>query len=100
MATRSPVFTPSDFKTFAHFETSESNCRYVRVRISPGSPSQIIAALFLRQVEMWRSRQLCARFIFPSTNHFAHGTFQSSTFVHGSNQSSSRAIFPQKISGS
>src|SRR2546430_4276765 len=40
-----------------------------RSRSSPGSPSQISAALLRRQVDRWRSRQLCEILILPPTNH-------------------------------
>ena len=49
------------------------------MRRSPGSPSQMIAALLRRAVRMWRSRQLTLALIFPPTNHFACGGFHSST---------------------
>ena len=70
------------------------------MRTSPGSPSQMMAALFLRQVWTWRSRQLYERLILPPTNHFAHGQSHSSTLSHGLNQCSSRAMSAQKPSGS
>ena len=53
------------------------------VRVSPGSPSQMMAALFLRHVAACRSRQLYERFNLPPTNHLAKGRFHSSTFVPG-----------------
>src|ERR1700678_2143863 len=60
----------------------------------------MMAALFLRQVATWRSRQLYERLILPPRNHFAHGAFHSSTLSHGLNQWSSRATSAQKPSGS
>ena len=49
------------------------------MRRSPGSPSQMIAALLRRAERRWRSRQLTLALILPPTNHFACGGFQSST---------------------
>ena len=43
--TRSPLPTPSDLRTFANCCTSRYRSQYVSVRRSPGSPSQMIAAL-------------------------------------------------------
>ncbi|CAB4598162.1 unannotated protein [freshwater metagenome] len=45
MFTRSPLVTPSDFRTLANFFVSSSNCEYEMVRVSPGSPSQWMATL-------------------------------------------------------
>jgi hypothetical protein len=72
----------------------------VRVRVSPGSPSHTIAALFLRQVSTWRSRQLSAMLSLPPTNHFALGAFHSRTRSHFRDQRSSSACSAQKLSGS
>src|SRR5664279_1303149 len=60
----------------------------------------MMAALFLRQVSTWRSRQLYEKLILPPRNHFAHGVFHSRTFSQGLNQCSSRAMSAQKPSGS
>ena len=72
-------------------------------RVSPGSPSQMIAALLRRQAfspSRCRSRQLYETFSLPPTNHFAKGGFQSSTFFQGVNQETcSFAICAQKRSG-
>ena len=43
------------------------------VRRSPGSPSQMIAALLRRGPRTWRSRQLTLALSLPPTNHFACG---------------------------
>src|SRR6188768_3934386 len=60
----------------------------------------MMAALFLRHVRTWRSRQLTLALSLPPTNHFACGGFQSSTFVQGVLHSSSEANMAQKASGS
>ena len=57
------------------------------MRVSPGSPSQMRAALVRRAVVMCRSRQLWETLSLPPTNHLALGAFHSSVFVHGLNQS-------------
>ena len=49
------------------------------MRRSPGSPSQMIAALLRRGPRTWRSTQLTLALSVPPTNHFACGGFQSST---------------------
>src|SRR5262249_15057747 len=67
---------------------------------SPGSPSQMSAALLRRAPRTWRSRQLTLALIVPPTNHFACGGCQSSTFVHGFDHSSSPAKPAQNASGS
>src|ERR1700722_2355965 len=59
-----------------------------------------MAALFLRQVATWRSRQLYEMFSSPPRNHFANGSFHSSTRSQGLNQCSSCAILAQNPSGS
>src|SRR5580765_3276054 len=99
MATRSPFLTPRPFNTFANFCTSRCSCWYVNTRISPGSLSQMIAALFFLQVVTCRSRQLYERLISPPTNHFAHGQFHSNTLSHFLNQCSSFATRDQNASG-
>ena len=53
------------------------------MRRSPGSPSQMSAALLRRGPRTWRSRQLTLALIWPPTNHFACGGCQSSTRVPG-----------------
>src|SRR6185503_563802 len=98
MATRSPRFTPSFFITLANFCTSTYRSQYVIVRRSPGSPSQISAALLRVGVSMWRSMQLYETFSFPPTNHFACGGFHSHTVDHGLNQCSCLACSAQKPS--
>src|ERR1700752_2926130 len=100
MATRSPLRTPSDFSTLENFCTSRCSCWYVRTRTSPGSLSQMMAALFFLHVATWRSRQLYDRLISPPTNHFAHGQVHSSTLSHFLNQCSSPATADQNLSGS
>src|SRR5262245_926143 len=60
----------------------------------------MIAALFLRHDAAWRSTQLALTFSLPPTNHFASGSFQSSTFCHGAAHDSAPAISAQKPSGS
>src|SRR5688572_4781498 len=101
MATRSPLLMPSDFNTFANALTWRYRSKYVSVRRSPGSPSQMSAALLRRAVRMWRSMQLTDTLIRPSTNHFAWGgSLQSTTLVHLRLHSSSDANRAQKPSGS
>ncbi len=58
------------------------------------------AALFFLGPERWRSRQLTEALSLPPTNHFAFGGFQSRTFFHGLNQSSSFAKPAQNFSKS
>src|SRR4030095_5734564 len=58
------------------------------------------AALFLRQVERWRSRQLYEMLVLPPTNHWANGGFHCSTRFHFLNQCSSSARLAQNFSGS
>src|SRR5579863_7351696 len=60
----------------------------------------MMAALFLRHVATWRSRQLYDRLNCPPTNHFAHGQFHSRTFSHFLNQCNSLATRDQNVSGS
>src|SRR5262245_43784720 len=93
--TRSPFLTPSFFKTLANLLTSRHMSRYVSTRSSPGSPSQMIAALFFRPLLTCRLRQLYDALSFPPINHFAQGESHSSTFFHGLNHSSSLAALPQ-----
>src|SRR5271155_3597774 len=100
MATRSPSFTPKLFKALAHRPTSSASIWYVSTRESPGSPSQISAALLRRGVSRWRSRQLYAALIVPPTNHFAFGKFHSSVLPNGLNQCRLRAHSAQNASGS
>ena len=69
------------------------------MRRSPGSPSQMIAALLRRAPRTWRSTQLTLAFSVPPTNHFACGGFHSSTRVHGVNHSSSAAKPAQNAFG-
>ena len=88
------------FSTFANRQTSRCRSKYVSVRRSPGSPSQIIAALLRRAERTCRSRQLTLALICPPTNHFACGGCQSRTFVHGAIHSSSEANRAQNASGS
>src|SRR5258708_34747028 len=90
---------PSDFSTFANFWTLTYWDLYVSVRRSPGSPSQIRAALFRRDVSMWRSTQLTETFIFPPMNHFAWGGVHSSTVSPFLNHSSSSACDAPKACG-
>src|SRR6476469_4918463 len=68
-------------------------------RRSPGSPSKMMAALFLRGPSRWRSRQFSETFSLPPTNHLANGSFQSSTFVHFLLHFSSEASRAQNLSG-
>ena len=71
----------------------------MRTRESPGSPSQISAALFFLGPSMCRSMQLSATFSLPPTNHFEYGGFHSSAFFHGLNHVSSRARCSQNFTG-
>src|ERR1700716_2958854 len=100
MATRSPLTTPRDFRAFANRFTSRSSIPNVNTRESPGSPSQIMAALFRRAECACRSTQLYVTFSFAPTNHLAHGAFHSRTFCHGANQSRCFASSAQQASGS
>src|SRR4051812_39787629 len=86
--TRSPFLSPRDFSTFANLQVSIWSWLYVSTRWSPGSPSQMSAALFLRQVVKWRSWQLTEAFVFPPMNHFANGAFHSKVFFQGLDQQS------------
>src|SRR5947209_19996569 len=60
----------------------------------------MIAALFLRGPFKWRSRQLSLTLIWPPANHWACGSFQTSTLFQRLNQCSDSACSPQKPSGS
>src|SRR5262245_1438028 len=73
--------------------------RYVSTRSSPGSPSQMMAALFFRPLLTWRSRQLYDALSFPPMNHLAQGESHSSTFFHGLNHSNSLAALAQNACG-
>ena len=68
--------------------------------MSPGSPSQTMAALLRRGPLRWMSRQLCATFVRPPVNHWASGSRHSSTSVNGRNQCNSVASLPQNAAGS
>src|SRR5438094_5817282 len=59
-----------------------------------------MAALFLRGPSRWRSRQLELTLILPPTNHWACGSFQTSTLSHFLNQCSDSACSAQKPCGS
>ena len=61
---------------------------------APGSPSQMNAVLSPR-ISRCRSRQLYEIFILPPTNHFAKGSFHSSTVSHFLNQSSVQPALPR-----
>src|SRR4051794_32678177 len=69
------------------------------MRLSPGSPSQTMAALLRRGPCKCRSRQFSATLSFPPTNHLANGGFHSRTFSHGCCHMSSRASRAQNFSG-
>src|ERR1051325_6558483 len=97
---RSPRFTPSFLSTLANLFTSRQTSRYVSTRSSPGSPSQMIAALLPRPFERCRSMQLYDAFSLPPINHFAHGVSHSRTFFQGLNHSSSFAACAQNPFGS
>src|SRR5271163_2886071 len=88
------------FNPLAHLHTSSASIWYVSTRESPGSPSQISAALLRRGVSRWRSRQLYDALIVPPTNHFAFGKFHSSVLPNGLNQCRLRAHSAQNPSGS
>jgi hypothetical protein len=60
----------------------------------------MIAALFFRQVFVWRSTQLADALILPPTNHLAQGTSHSRTVLYGSIQSRFLACSAQNASGS
>jgi len=98
--TRSPVSTPSFFNTFANRQTSRCRSWYRSTLESPSSPSQMIAALFFRQVSRWRSRQLALALSLPPVNHFVSGISPSTTWSNGSIQSRFPAISPQNPAGS
>src|ERR1051325_8782336 len=100
MVTVSPFFTPWRLSAAANWFTSRQRSRYVSTRLSPGSPSQRIAALFLCAVSTGRSAQLSERLSLPPTNHLAYGSFHSSAFFHGFIQRSCFACFSQKRTGS
>src|SRR6185436_18293760 len=95
MVTVSPFLTPCRRSAEANWFTSRQRSRYVSTRLSPGSPSQMMAALFLRGPSTCRSRQLSERLSLPPINHFAYGSFQSSVFFHGFIHRSCLACFSQ-----
>ena len=70
------------------------------MRRSPGSPSQIMAALLRRAVRTCRSRQFALALILPPSNQRAYGAFHWRTESHGRIHSSSRANSAQNASGS
>src|ERR1041384_8080607 len=59
-----------------------------------------MAALFLRQVATWRSRQFSERLSTPPRNHLAKGAFHSTTLSQRRDQRSVSAWRAQKPSGS
>ena len=69
------------------------------MRVSPGSPSQMRAALVRRAVVMCRSRQLYETLSLPPMNHLALGALHSSVFFHGVNQWSCFAQPSQNFRG-
>ena len=63
--------------------------------MSPGSPSQTMAALFPRPSRTWRSTQFSQALSLPPRNHFAWGGFHCRTRRQGFRQRSRRASFSQ-----
>src|SRR5688572_8921438 len=59
-----------------------------------------MAALLRREPSRWRSTQLALTLSLPPTNHWACGSFQTSTWSHGLAHSSFLASSAQKLSGS
>ena len=92
--------TPRDLRTFANLFTSRHSVWYVNTFLSPGSPSQTIAALFRSGVFRWRSRQFSETLILPPTNHFANGSSHWRTLSHRLRQRSCFASSAQKPSKS
>src|SRR5712664_4649582 len=78
MVTRSPFLTTSLRSAFANLHVSRVTSAYVSVRDSSGeSPSQISAALFLRAVVRWRSRQFTEALSLPPMNHSIFAVWKS-----------------------
>src|SRR5437867_8562414 len=100
MFTRSPFFTPIDFKALANRQTSSRSSPYVIVRVSPGSPSQWNATLPPPPASTWRSRQLYETLSDPPANHFTQGGFHSITVSQDRNQVSRSPCSAQKASTS
>src|SRR5215208_6567680 len=91
MATRSPATRPRSVSALAALLTSASRSAYVSSRLSPGSPSHLIAT---------RS-QLQATLSLPPTNHLATGASdQSSTSSNGVSQDNRLACLAQNASRS
>ena len=71
-------------RTFANFRTSQYRSQYVSVRRSPGSPSQMMAALFRRgRTDVSIEAVLRDTLSCPPRNHLARGGCHSSTVFHG-----------------
>ena len=84
----------------AALQTSRCNCRYVSVRVSPGSPSQRMAA-WLPRLSRCLSRQFSDALMRPAPNHVTSGISPERTVSNGCCQcSSSRARSPQNPAGS
>src|SRR5882724_11840365 len=70
--TRSPSRTPRRLSALASWFTSRASSRYVRLRLRPSSPSQMIAGCSPRPASRWRSTQLSAKLIRPPSNQRGH----------------------------
>src|SRR5579883_2712921 len=100
MVTRSPGLIPCPLSTLANLQTSRWSIWYVSTRLSPGSPSQMRAALLRRGPARWRSRQLALALILPPSNQRACGSFQTRTLSQRLTQASDSAWPAQNASGS
>ena len=73
MTTRSPFFTPRDFRPLAKRLTICANRPYVTTRSDPSSPKKMNAALFLLPLVKWRSKALEVILHLPPRNHLKVG---------------------------
>src|SRR5256714_11800594 len=99
MITRSPLRILFRLRTFAKRQTSRCSCWKLSARLSPGSPSQRIATLFLVGPFRCRSRQFSETFNFPPSNQRANGAFHFSTLFQRFVQTSSSASRAQNFAG-
>src|SRR3954464_16093457 len=99
MATRSPFCTPRPRNTAANATTFCDSSAYVQLTDSPGSLSQMMAALSLLAVFKWRSRQLSLALSSAPTNHLECGNCHSHSVDHGLRKTRSEVSRRQKVSG-
>src|SRR3954451_11394766 len=99
MATRSPFWTPRPRNTAANATTFCNSSAYVQLTDSPGSLSQMMAALSLLAVFRWRSKQLSLALSSAPTNHLECGSSHSHSADHGLRNTKSEVSRSQKLAG-